>query len=251
MHYLVDPANPTEIHGATDYRGFLDGAEISTPPPGAAAPQHWDTRKFFAPGGGPLWDLYPEDDQRGQVPLYHEVLGESLAFVGTVRDPAAVVRRTHTTQRIHIDELLQIRQGDLLRYADLVFFSSCKMSNPGGIDFWVNMSLRSRLYRTDVDAYYQWTPPPPWRNIPVWIVRVDNGNEIRYKAPQDDWTALKEAQGRFSIDVAYSADEVEAQMELAHAQDDFDTLAAIDIPTAPVNHPWPEHNAEVFNGAAF
>lgn len=198
-----------------------------------------------------------------------------LTFNGTVHAPTARViedRSAHITD-MPINDVFAAKELELEQYVDEVFFSSYQMVGAGATLFWVNASLRSRLYRTDVDAFYQWTPPENtptdlvtqtgadpiisdsgqvWRDVPVWIVRVDNGNKIRTKVDADEYKPLKRSQGKFSIDVAYAADDTWANLEALLNANDRDGLAAYDVRSDPnATNPWPPHDANAFNGAAF
>lgn len=257
--YYADAANTSIIDGPY----FVPGP-VALP----------NGREFYARAAVPEWDLYEAIEDLSPNPPYEVLIDTATAFEGVVRDPAARVRETRIFQRISIDQLLETKREELLDFTDAVYFSSFEMEGAGQVLFWVNASLRSRLYRADVNGYYQWTPPDepaplnlivadtraavvsdsgrPWRDVPVWIVRQSNLNKTRAKVDQAEWEALAEASGRFGIDVAYASDDVESSLELEHANGDWDALAAIDVTADPnATNPWPAHSLDAFNGAAF
>lgn len=257
--YYADPADTTAIAGP-----WTLPTQVLLP----------DGRDFWATAPVPEWSLYEAIEDNAPIPDYWIPIGTDVAFEGAVFSPAARVRETQVLQQIPIDELLERKQAELLAFTDSVYFSSFEMEGAGQVLFWVNASLRSRLYRADVNGYYQWKPPAdpaplnlivsdtraavvsdsgrPWRDVPVWIVRQSNLNKTRAKVDQAEWEAIAEASGRFGIDVAYASDDVESSLELEHANGDWDALAAIDVTADPnATNPWPAHSLDAFNGAAF
>ena len=228
--YYVNPANTADITGPLE-----QGKRITLP----------DGRVVESLDQAiPEWDVYEATEDNTQTPQYHRFERTDTVFVGTVKNPAARVQETRVFSQLTLDELYGVKLQELEFFTRQVFYSHMKMTAGGGVDFWVRVTQQARDYRTSVDAYYQWNPPPPWRNIPVWIYRVSNGNLTRTKVDQSDWEALKEAQGRFDIDVGYSTDEVRDVMDAAYAVPDWNALAAIDVETAPTTNPWPDYTLD-------
>ena len=274
----VNPANTADI-AVED----LDGKPLQYTPNGGQRnqvrlPDGAGGERSFAMGPSPVpaFDLYTRTHANNSAPgpSNYYTTTPSYAFSGGVRQATGLVTESNNWTQVDIDTLLQIKEQELLTHTEAVFFSSFKMTGGGGVEFWVNASLRSRTYRTDVDAFYQWVPPAEpaplnlitatgreavvsntgraWRDIPVWLVRVSNGNHIRTKVDQEDWEALKEAQGRFSIDTAYASDDVQSLLETQHGAGNWQALADIDVTADPnATNPWPEHSVSAFNGAAF
>lgn len=197
---------------------------------------------------GPVveWDVYGSQPDPAQRPVYYRKTGETYQFIGPEKTEGSYVQITDVNTRYTLDELFTDKYAELEDYTSAVLDSSFRVTGLGGTDFWAAARTANRFAYSDVDRFYQYNPSDPWRNVPVYLARTDNGKRTRVKVDANDYASFSKQFATFTYNGLYANDEVLENMEAAYDASDWDALAAIDIATNPTTNTWPEFSSDAF-----